>query len=251
MTENRGWEREPLQLERAEYAAPAAGGLTCTSCRQPFAGAYYEAAGQVVCEVCSRKLQAQQATGAGPVTFAKAALLGTGAAILGGAAWWAVRHFTGYELGLLAVGVGFLVGAAVRAGSGGRGGVAFQVLAVFLVYSGIVFNYAPDLIEAIREGGAAEQEPAAAAADEAPADAAVAPRQNPPPTAADRVVAMATLVGWLYAVPFLGGAKNIIGILIIAFALWEAWKMNRRVPLAITGPYDPARAREEASSSVG
>ena len=28
--------------------------------------------------------------------------------------------------------------------------------------------------------------------------------------------------------PFLAGAENIIGLLIIAFALWEAWKFNAR-----------------------
>jgi len=40
-----------------------------------------------------------------------------------------------------------------------------------------------------------------------------------------------------YALPFLAGFQNIIGILIIAFGLWEAWKFNKRVDAAITGPY--------------
>jgi hypothetical protein len=39
------------------------------------------------------------------------------------------------------------------------------------------------------------------------------------------------------AAPFLGGAQNAIGLLIIGFALWEAGKLNRRRQLAITGPY--------------
>jgi hypothetical protein len=39
------------------------------------------------------------------------------------------------------------------------------------------------------------------------------------------------------AAPFLGGFQNVIGILIIGFALWEAWKMNRHVPLIVEGPY--------------
>ena len=46
-------------------------------------------------------------------------------------------------------------------------------------------------------------------------------------------------------VPFLGGSKNAIGLLIIGFALWEAWKFNARRPLPITGPYyvgPPGRA---------
>jgi hypothetical protein len=39
------------------------------------------------------------------------------------------------------------------------------------------------------------------------------------------------------AAPFLGGAQNVIGLLIIAFALWEAWKFNARRPIPISGPY--------------
>ena len=37
--------------------------------------------------------------------------------------------------------------------------------------------------------------------------------------------------------PFLAGARNILGLIIIGIALFQAWKINRRVPLEITGPY--------------
>jgi hypothetical protein len=37
--------------------------------------------------------------------------------------------------------------------------------------------------------------------------------------------------------PFLGGLENVIGLVIIAIGLYEAWKLNRRVPLVITGPH--------------
>ena len=39
------------------------------------------------------------------------------------------------------------------------------------------------------------------------------------------------------ALPFLAGFENIIGLLIIGFALWEAWKINRKVELAVVGPF--------------
>ncbi len=45
------------------------------------------------------------------------------------------------------------------------------------------------------------------------------------------------VVALAFAAPFLGGVQNIIGIFIIGFALWEAWKINRQIPLVITGPY--------------
>jgi len=39
------------------------------------------------------------------------------------------------------------------------------------------------------------------------------------------------------AAPFLAGAQNLIGLLIIGFALWEAWKFNARRQVPISGPY--------------
>jgi len=35
----------------------------------------------------------------------------------------------------------------------------------------------------------------------------------------------------------MAGAQNIIGLLIIGFALWEAWKMNARKDGTLVGPY--------------
>ena len=43
------------------------------------------------------------------------------------------------------------------------------------------------------------------------------------------------MFGIAFASPFLSGASNIIGILIIGIALYEAWKLNKRVP--VTGPF--------------
>jgi hypothetical protein len=36
--------------------------------------------------------------------------------------------------------------------------------------------------------------------------------------------------------PFLEPTKQFFGVLILGFALFEAWKLNKRVPLRITGP---------------
>jgi len=37
--------------------------------------------------------------------------------------------------------------------------------------------------------------------------------------------------------PFLGGLRNILGLLIIAFALYEAWIINRARHLTFNGPH--------------
>lgn len=38
-------------------------------------------------------------------------------------------------------------------------------------------------------------------------------------------------------VPFLSLPENIIGLLIIGIALWEAWKLNKRLKIEISGPH--------------
>ena len=47
----------------------------------------------------------------------------------------------------------------------------------------------------------------------------------------DRMLAFAC------AAPFLSGFQNVIGIVIIAIGVYEAWKLNKRVPLVISGPH--------------
>ncbi|HJS42905.1 MAG TPA: hypothetical protein VJ755_05500, partial [Gemmatimonadales bacterium] len=66
-----------------------------------------------------------------------------------------------------------------------------------------------------------------------------------------RVFAIIILIGFLYAVPFLAGAENLIGILIIGFALFEAWKLNRRADLIVTGPHQVGVAGAGAGAGAG
>ena len=48
------------------------------------------------------------------------------------------------------------------------------------------------------------------------------------PTAMSPIAAIAILIGLFLALPFLGGLENLMGLIIIAIGLYEAWKFNRR-----------------------
>jgi hypothetical protein len=48
------------------------------------------------------------------------------------------------------------------------------------------------------------------------------------------VIGIVLLLALFYAAPFF---QNIIGILIVGFALYEAWKLNRRTELSVSGPH--------------
>src|SRR5258708_27620060 len=82
---------------------------------------------------------------AGAGAFPRAALAGLGAAAVGAGIYIAVRYATGYQVGLISILVGFLVGRAVHWGSRGRGGWPYQALAMVLTYLAIVSIYVPIL----------------------------------------------------------------------------------------------------------
>ncbi|MBZ0111309.1 MAG: hypothetical protein K8J08_02500 [Thermoanaerobaculia bacterium] len=76
--------------------------------------------------------------------------LGILGALIGAGAYWGVIRITGYEVGLLAIGVGLVVGFAVRLGSRAWGGLGFQVLAMLLTYLAIVVTYSPTVADELR-----------------------------------------------------------------------------------------------------
>ena len=195
-----------LQFERAEYAQPVAARVVCASCSQEVVQSYYELAGSILCSGC-RETRDQVLSGLGAGRFFRALLAGLVAGAAGAAVWYGVRALTDYEIGLISIAIGYAVGKAVHWGSRGKGGWLYQLLAVFLTYSAIVATYVPLIVESAAEGAK--------------------------PTLALYIVASI----FSYAAPFLAGFENIIGLLIIAFGLWEAWKFNKRVDAAITGPY--------------
>jgi len=232
-----------LQFDRAE-PSPGAAGLTgtvsCSSCRSLVPDTYFVVNGHIVCEKCRRAAEANWNRGGAAGRFTTAFGLGILATIGCSILWYVVLKVTGYQLGILAVAVGFVVGSAVRKGSNGRGGWRYQTLAIFLTYTAIVSSYVPFIIEGMREHSAQVTTTTTTPSDDAKL------------TKADKIgplgfaIGIAVLLAILYAAPFLAGLENVIGILIIGFALYEAWKLNRRTELNVSGPHRVSTAGASA-----
>jgi hypothetical protein len=199
-----------VQFDKAEFTSPASSASQCVGCATPITGEYYEVNGQTFCASCTAEARRGLGSWPGPAGFFKALAGGIGGGIVGALVYYAVLLLTGYNLAIIAIVVGFLTGKGVSWGSGGRGGPLYQAMAIVLTYVAIVSCYVPF----------------AFAGEPAAGHEAVTP-----------VVGFIAIVLLIIAFPFLAGFENIIGLFIIGIGLYEAWKINKRVPFAVSGPF--------------
>jgi len=263
---------ESLQFDVAESStsSDAPHHAHCRGCGQPIRDTYYEVNGSLVCAACRAVIERPRGTRLRRVLQATA--LGTLAAIGGSLLYFGVAAITGREFGLVAIAVGFMVGTAVRKGSGGRGGWAYQTLAIALTYLAIVSTYVPLVVKEFQKAGSrssAREHAAtpipmdtirisasgpAGAVPSADSRVRARPLENAPVLQAGTprpvarrdsthlgpgtvLLGIGALVLLAAIVPIAAGFSNLIGLLIIGIAVFEAWKLNRRAPLTITGPY--------------
>jgi len=126
----------------------------------------------------------------------------------------------------------------VRFGAEQRGGWAYQSIAVVLTYLAIAASYVPLVYESFVAQASAEagQEAAAASSPEPPGEAPV-----------DETLVLLLSIPVALALPVLQATEGtgILGLLIVGFALYEAWKINRRQTIAFTGPFRLQRSPAE------
>src|SRR5438552_4093119 len=120
----------------------------CFSCNQPIAGLYYRVNGKMACGGCADRLRREKPNT--HAAFGRALLFGLGAALVGLILYAMFTIATGFYVGYVALGVGWMVGKAVMAGSKGIGGRRFQIAAVLLTYCAISMAEIPIWIHQIR-----------------------------------------------------------------------------------------------------
>jgi hypothetical protein len=225
-----------LRFDRAQYdPASGQGAATCGACKGPLGDEYWKCRGQVVCRSCRDALSATLANSQTGKSMGRAVLMGGLTALGCGVAYAVFVAVTKYQLALLTIGIGILVANAVRKASHGVGGTRFQVLAVVLTYLATTMGYFPAVWRGATEG--AEHTNSQAANSESPGgesrtdDAASSHKAS----LGDVVVAVGVLLAFSLAAPFF--AKDVLGLLIVGFGLFEAWRRSRAFPLVIEGPF--------------
>src|SRR5438105_2739236 len=126
MTEETSPADEPLAFDRAEPLETADASPACTACTRPLAQEYFTINAAPICADCHHLVSKQLDDAKSGTAFLRALGYGAVAALGGSIAWYAVARITGWEIGLLAIAVGYLVGRAVRHGSRSPGGRRYQ-----------------------------------------------------------------------------------------------------------------------------
>ncbi|MBK5257844.1 MAG: hypothetical protein JJE39_17610 [Vicinamibacteria bacterium] len=255
-----------LDFDKADYGGDPAG-VRCASCPVEIKDRYFEVNGATVCTNCRGLIANLEGAEGGLRRFIKATALGLAGGAAGASIWYAVATLFNMEIGLIAILVGWLVGSGVHQGAEGRGGLRYQLLAAFVTYASIVTTYIPPIYAELSKapegaavtGDAAAGQPDGSAAS-APRDVAPAPAVEPETGSSERpslsgafgslLLAGAFLYAIAFAAPFLMGFENLIGILIIGFAVHQAWRMNSRRVIEVKGPFRLATARPKAPAAT-
>jgi hypothetical protein len=227
-------------------AVTPVGTAPCAECRGPIVDTYYETDHGVICAACHTRIAGEVATQSTSGRFSRALGFGAAAATAGATIYFAVLAATGHEVSLLVLLVGFMVGKAVRVGARGRGGRRYQWLAVALTYLAVVTTYIPFVMKGFNRSSGAATTTVTTIANSGATFLAVgtpAPSAQPSSSLGDAAVDVGALLLLAAAAPVLEGVNNLLTLLVIVVALAQAWRMNRRVDVRMTGPYHVRAAR--------
>lgn len=237
------------QFGTAEYVGTR-GGDHCQFCHQPIGTSYYRVNNAMSCASCADRARGELAKDTHSA-FVRAVLFGIGAAVLGLILYAAFEIITSITIGYAALAVGWIIGKAMVAGSGGIGGKRYQIVAVLLTYAAVSMAAVPVAIHYFREHpeqihGKSAQRGAPSSPDSSPdsldsspsSGTESAPVREKPSFGA----AMAQLALLGLASPFLDLTRDpiggLIGLVILFVGMRFAWRFTAGRPVQVFGPFE-------------
>jgi uncharacterized membrane protein YtjA (UPF0391 family) len=209
-----------LDLERAQFDQPVHAEIACQLCRRPPGASYFSLNGNPICARCLAQQRAGQRS-----SLVTALVLGTAAGALGAAVYYGIRALTGYDLALITIVLGIMVGLAVRRGAGGSASVLYRVLAVALTWIAMCSTYVPMIAAGMARG------------DDGPGLTGAA-------------LWIASIVFSLAMPLFMVSEMEVLGLIIFAFGLWEAWRLSAPRSFLVEGPFVLAPAEDAAEAAA-
>jgi len=232
------------QFSTAEYPGTPGTGR-CKSCNQAITGSYYRVNGAMACPACGERVKRQLPQDS-PAAFTRGLLFGVGGAILGLILYAAFGTITGWMIGYVSLAVGYIVGKAIRLGSGGIGGRRYQIAALALTYAAVSLAAVPIWVAQVskaRKAARTEMSQSVQSPSEKPStNVSPGPQQQPSParhpTNMGAALVMLVLIG--LASPFLelqDPVHGMIGLVILFVGIRIAWQIARGTSIQILGPF--------------
>jgi hypothetical protein len=240
------------QFGTAEYL-PSSGTETCKSCKQTLSGRYFRINGALACERCTEQLKTQLPKDTHSA-FVRGLLLGIGGAIVGLVLYSAFVILLRITIGYASLAVGFIVGKAIRLGSGGIGGRRYQVAALLLTYSAVSISAVPiSIAYYIREQKTkppavvvqpSSRQPGSSASGTSPENSSAPQDPSGSPSSVKPKAGLAAVLIGLAILgltsPFMALADplhGLIGLVILFVGLQIAWKLTGAPKVDILGPF--------------
>jgi hypothetical protein len=230
---------DALQFKRAQTGEAR----KCAACQAVIDGQFYQVGGRTICSACAGKIQAAQGTPK-KVPLLRAVIYGVGAAIAG-CILYAIPLAMGFQIGIVALAVGWMVGKAVRNGAYGIGGRPQQILAVALTYFAISTSVIPVVfgraVQKRLEARSAGKEPAASLTRQSPQpdSSRISTQASTQTFSGGRLIRVIFMIAAFS--PFLALQGSPIGGLISLFILFlglqRAWALTARLNIVVTGPF--------------
>ena len=225
---------ESLQFRKAEHARDPASGPQCLSCKRATGPNYFQVNGQTVCGACAAAIESGQKTTSRGLLL-KGLLYGVGAALAGSILYATVAIITGFQLALIAILIGYMVGKSIHKAAGG--GRPQQITAVILTYLSISSSYVPLVIYQFGKHPSTQS----TTANEGKSGTVITAPQVTRPSVplSSTLVALASLA---VAGPFMAlrNSSGLLSLVIIFFGLQRAWRLTGRPILVLSGPYQAA-----------
>jgi len=245
------------QFATAEYASPG-GAEICKSCNKPTSGSYYRVNGSLACSTCVSQLQSQIPRDSHSA-FVRGLIFGFGGAILGLILYSAFGIITGLAIGYLSLAVGYIVGKAIRMGSGGVGGLRYQIAALALTYFAVSMSAVPIAVYQFAKDAKTKPHPVSSSTSGPASGGKVDSGTNSSVDPGAKAVAkdekpginvgklIGTLLFYGLASPFLelqSPINGALGIVILLVGIRIAWRLTGAPKIDIIGPFQtkPASA---------
>ena len=233
-------------FERAVFEGDPSPPDACAYCHRTLDGDYYRVNGNLACAPCATHAETLVPPDSHKA-YSRALLFGIVAAVVGCAAYATFVIVTDIMLAWAAIGVGFLVGWAMKKGSRGLGGRRYQVTAALLTYAAVAVSFIPVYLHSDMQKKAAEKQAQTDTAasgkssgTESAGNDAAGKAQEPQ---MNLFLALLTLVGLGLISPFLLLASSfgsgLLNLLIVFIGVRYAWKHMAQPQVEIDGPFPP------------